>query len=418
MLILLGLSLPGIFQSCETHNNVDPPDNHYFIKYYGGDGDQIAVDLLVNDDGTIMFLGNSVSDIASENHMYLLKLEANGNVAWETRLGTALDVAKDLEVTNDGRYIVLADHKKSESNIDMKLLRITADGSPVDSIVYGSPGNESSRTITPLSDGGFIITGSTEYDTTIILDPTRPDDQSDIFHFRCNSNLIFDTNLWQGQYGPGTKDLGTKVFQHAEDQFYVFGSTNLVHGTNTNGKLNLIYYPIDGFGRNGNPNYLGNFALDTESAFIMKIPDAMGAGFLIVSTESQGNSVVNMHISKLQPILQFNTTNDAQFDKTINITSRKLTSLSSTAVVQGERGFVILANEARETGRNMWISKLDQNGNQLWSASYGSEEEDDFGASVIELSDGKLLVAGTVRLINNQYKMVLMKLNSKGLLTD
>ena len=74
----------------------------------------------------------------------------------------------------------------------------------------------------------------------------------------------------------------------------------------------------------------------------------------------------------------------------------------------------MLANETRETGHNIWLTKIDQNGNQIWSASYGSEEEDDLGAAVQELDNGKIVIAGSVRLINNQYKMVLMKVNSEG----
>jgi hypothetical protein len=404
--------------SCDTENSLEPPFRSYFVKYYGGDGDQTAIDLLVNDDGTILLLGNWSLDLNADNRIYLIKTDPEGNILWEKKLGTSSDRAKDIERTNDNNFIILADHSTTDINIDIKLIRIDGEGTVVDSVVYGSPGNENSKTVTPLDDGGYIVTGSTEYDTARILDPSRPEDQSDIFHFRCNSNLVFDSFFWKGQYGPGTFDIGTRVIQYSPDLFYVFGSTNLVHPDNPNGNLNLVYYSINSGGTNSSPNYLGDFDNDTQSSYAMQVPVQLGGGYLVVGTESTPSGSVNLHVVKLRSPLLFDPANDEQFDYEIAVEARNLTSLSATAVVMGTRGYVLLANEARETGNNIWLTKIDQNGNQLWSASYGSEEDDDQGAAVVELKDGRLLVIGSVRLINNQYKIVLMKLNQTGQLSD
>jgi hypothetical protein len=408
--ITLTWLLFAALQACETAGTVDSPDKKFFIKYFGADGDQTAVDLLVNEDGTIMLLGNSVSDITTEDHMYLVKVDQSGNVIWEKKFGTPQDRAKDIESTGNGKCIILADHMTTDINTDIKLMRITTDGVLTDSVVYGTADNENSATITALADNGFIVTGSLDF-----VDENKPD-KSDIFHARCDASLVFDVDLWQTQYGPGTRDDGTKVFQYAADEFYVFGSTNVKHDSVNNGNISLVYYPIDGFGRNGSPNYLGSASKNTVSSYVMKVPAALGNGYLVVSTEESSDP--KMHVSKLRPDLQFNTENDRQFDKVVDIASRRLTAIAAAPIVTGSQGYLLIANEARETGRNIWLTKIDQNGNQLWFNSYGSEEDDDFGAAVVELSDGRLLVAGSVRLVNNQYKMVLMKLNSKGLLTD
>ena len=39
--------------ACDTAGNVDPVFQDFFIKYYGEDGNQEAVDMLVNADGSI-----------------------------------------------------------------------------------------------------------------------------------------------------------------------------------------------------------------------------------------------------------------------------------------------------------------------------------------------------------------------------
>jgi hypothetical protein len=414
----LFIGLTGLLLSCDNKNSIEPPGKKYFVKYYGGDGDQTAVDIIVNNDGSILMLGNTSSGRSGENKIYLIKVNSMGDLLWQKKLGSSGDKAKDIQKTLDGNYVILSDHPISETNMDIKLTRIDSQGVLLDSATSGSSAIEIGKTVTAILDGGFIVSGSTSFDTTRIFDPNNTDDQSDIFHFRCNSNLVFDNVLWTRQFGPGTFDEGTKVIQQSPTLFYVFGSTNLVHEGNANGNINLIYYSIDDGGVNGRPNYLGDFDNDTEASFVTEVPKELGGGYFLLATETAANGTMSMHAVKMRSPLAFNATNDEQFDRQIAVDSRKLTAVSATATIHSEQGYLLMANEARETGNNIWLTKIDQNGNQLWSASYGSEQEDDLSASLLELDDGKILIAGSVRLINNQYKMVLMKLNSDGRLTD
>jgi hypothetical protein len=399
--------------SCETGSSVDPPYVDYFVKYFGGDGDQMAVDFLVNSDNSIIILGNSKLDATSGNKIYLIKTDGEGNRLWEKTIGNTTDVARDVEFTKDGNMAILSNYKVSDDNSDFKIVRITVDGVLIDSVSFGTPKIETAESITPLIDGGFIVTGSTSFATGVI-DPDQPD-ESDIFHFRCNSALQFDSIFWKSQFGSGPKDIGTKVMQYAQDIFYVFGSTDQTHSGNPNGNESLFYYPIDNGGVNGQPNYLGNPDYDTQSQFILGVPAALGEGYLVAGTEYPSVSgTVKMHVAKLRTPLRFDSTNDELFDHDVPVDARNLTLQSAATALNGGKGYLLLANEQRETGNNIWITKIDQNGDHVWSASYGSEEEDDVGAAITELQNGKILVVGSVRLINNQYKIVLMKLNSTG----
>lgn len=412
------VAILSVVVSCDYENSVEPPYKNYFVKYYGGDGDQTAVDLIVNNDGSMIILGNWQDDVDSGNKIYLIKVDEHGNVVWEKKLGTFKEKAKDIEPTLDGNYVILSDYKFSETNIDIKLHRLRPDGSPIDSVVYGSIEIDEGSTVTPLDDGGFIVTGSTTLDTTVIIDPNTPNDLSDIFHYRCNSSLVFDSEFWKGQFGPGTLDFGTKVIQYSSNLFYVFGSSNQIHAGNPAGNQNLMYYSINAGGENGTPNYLGDFDSDTQSSFVMPVAEELGAGYLVVGTKFTPSGAISLHATRLRSPLLFNSVNDEQFDREVPVESRRITSLSATSIVHTNPGFLLIGNEARETGSNIWLTKIDINGNQLWSASYGSEAEEDLGAAVRELPNGKIIIAGSVRLINNQYKMVLMKVNSTGQLMD
>src|SRR3982750_4867162 len=125
--LMIGLTA-GLFLACDNKNSIEPPGKKYFVKYYGGDGDQTAVDIIVNSDGSILMLGNSTSGRSGENKIYLIKVDAMGDLIWQKKLGSSGDKAKDIQKTDDGNYVILSDHPVSETNTDIKLTRINSDG--------------------------------------------------------------------------------------------------------------------------------------------------------------------------------------------------------------------------------------------------------------------------------------------------
>jgi hypothetical protein len=343
-----------------------------------------------------------------------VNVDPRGNMIWQKLLGTHQDRAKDIERTRDGNYVILSDVGIG-SGTDIKLIRINATGEKIDSVIYGSPGNENGKTVTQLLDDGFIVTGATEYDTTTVLNPTNPEDLSDIFHYRCNQNLIFDNFNWYEQYGPGTVDGGTKVIQSSSDQFYVFGTSNQTHEGNPTGNLNMLYYAIGEGGIVQNLNFLGDFDNDTESVFVMEVPAALGGGLFVAGTESTEAGAVNLHVTKLRTPLQFTSSNDELFDTSIAL-GKRISPVAAAPSLFGIQGYLLVANEVQDDGTsNIWITKVDQStGDVQWSSTFGTDEENDTGAAVQQLPDGTILVLATGGLVNNQSKMMLMKLNSFG----
>lgn len=415
---VLGFLVSLLF-SCDTDRSVDPTSKDYFVKYYGGNGNQYGVDMIQTDDGNFLLLGNWEID-RLERRIYLVKVDQEGKILWEKKLGTDRENAKDIERTLDGNYIILSENS-SAGNSNVKLIRIRPDGSKIDSSFYGYEKNEIPETVTPLLDGGFIVTGATAYDTAFIVNP-GPDgsDVSDVFHYRCADNLIFSKTNWSEQYGNGTYDVGIKVIQQAPDLFYVFGASNVYQDEQSTGKINLLYYQIDADGSNGDVKRLGDPNTDTQCSFVMNVPANLGGGLFLVGTESTPAGVANLHVTKLRTPLVFKPADDELFDRSISIGLRKLASVSACAVVTGQQGYLVVANEELGDGTtNIWLTKIDHvTGSVLWSSTFGTVEENDSGASVRELPDGKILMLGTIGLVNNQTKMTLMKLNSRGQLRN
>jgi hypothetical protein len=407
------------FASCDSDKNIDPPEKNFFIKYYGLDGDQSAADLFVADDGMLLL---GTSQLGSEKRIYLVKVDFDGNLLWQKLLGGPADVARDIEPTNDGNYIILSTYEKTVDDHDVKLITVSPDGNKIDSVVYGSPKKDSPNSVTPLLDNGFIVTGGTQYDTSD-FNPEDPEAYSNIFHFRCNASLDFDKVNWYELYGATAQfEVGTKVIQESANRFYVFGYSSQFHNGrgSDDGKLNLLYYLIGGGGTiNSQPAFLGDFNQETRSAYVLQVPPELGGGIFQVGTRKNTTGTETLQVSKLRSPLQFNTTDDEQFDKELDIVPRAIEAVSAAASVAGQEGFLVLSEEVRNLDtKNLLLQKITLQGTHQWTVSLGSEEENDEAAAVIELPNGKIIVLGTVELGDNQSKVALFKLNANGRLHE
>jgi hypothetical protein len=404
-----------IFASCDTDRNINRPEKNFFIKYYGLDGDQSAADLFVVEDG-IMLLGTS--ELESVKRIYLVKIDFEGNLIWQKLLGGPADVARDIEPTNDGNFVILSTFEKTVDDFDAKLITVSPDGNKIDSVVYGSPKKDSPNSVTPLLDGGFIVTGGTQYDTSD-FNPEDPEAYSNIFHFRCDASLNFDKTNWYELYGATAQfEVGTKVIQESANRFYVFGYSSQFHSgrASDDGKLNLLYYLIGGGGTiNSQPAFLGDFNQETRSAYVLQVAPELGGGIFQVGTRANTSGTITLQVSKLRAPLQFNSTDDEQFDKELEFVPRPVEAVSAASSAIGQEGFLVLSEEERNLGtKNLLLQKITLQGTHLWSVSLGSEEENDEAAAVKELPDGKIIVLGTVELGDNQTKMALFKLNADG----
>jgi len=416
---------------CDTARNTEDPSLNYFIKYYGGDGDQLSVDMLALSDGTFLLLGNHVTSYVasgvSESAIYLIRVNSVGDVVWETRYGDPDEVwtAKDIEATNDGNFIVAADYKPNfqSTNSQIKLLKFTPEGNVITTGTYGTLGNEITQTVTALQDGSFIVSGTTDSTKSFNLSGETDPDKGDIFNLRVDPNLNrYPSNEW----GPVVRgfgsnlDVAVKIFAATDTSYYVFGYSNstLAGDLNPNERLGLFYFERGKSGSTGSAWYPGNVinVNDTQIAYAQSVGSNFGGGYLLIGTSQNSLGVSDMFVARMRPKLSFSNplSNEASFYNTIPL-GRNIRGVSGTTSVSGETGFLILGNEVRTTGAtNFWLSKIDQSGRVLWSTTFGSEAEDDTAAAVAELPDGKIVILGTMGLATNQFKMAFLKVNRQG----
>ena len=422
-IIFLFLASASLLISCETSNNVDDPTKSYFTKYFGSDGDQEGIDMVVDDtDGSFYLLGNTKN--TTGQNLYIVKADRDGRVIWEKTIDGVNDYeAKDIEITSDRRLVILANYEVKPGDIDIFILTKDINGTSLDSTFFGYSGFiDDASSITQISDG-FIVAGST---TNTNLKPTNNPlitDQKDALFARFLDDLTVADNLWKTTAGPGTVDVAIKVLPIVSSpgnstEFYVFGYSNKSGGTQTD--KNFWYFGLNKFGENPAGDWTAGSAADDEilSSAILN-GSVPGTGYILA-----GNAVNatdnHLYITKLRNQLKFNDT-DYQFRTKLDNVNLGSPDLSKVSVyASATSGYLILANEKGTSKNNFLLHKMNTDGGLEWSdpVIFGGLNDDYIGA-VKELPDGKIVLLGTMSLGNEaQKKMVLIKVNKDGKFLD
>ncbi len=417
--LVLFLWIPLALQSCDSTSSIDPPDDSFFVKFYGGEGNQEGIDAVINPDGTVTLFGTTDSPDMGKQ-LYLVNVEPNGRIIWENSLGgPANELAKDIELTSDGRLVIVADVENTPDERDILIMTLTLDGNVINQTVTGFSnvaGNtdEAAISVTQTNDG-FLVSGSTN---KLDLKPTATtsNDTRDALHLRYFDNLTIFPDTWRQAHGPGDFDEGIKVIQLPASQitdvtqFYFFGYSN-----NQSADFNPY---IIGLGQDGETtnvyNFLpGNPGTDELISSVIISPAISGEGFLLAGI-SRGSTTSDIFIAKLRRTLSF-TAIDFQFQKNIGDLGLLINNKTSL-FASSNTGFFILSNERLAGVQNFFLTKIGNDGNIIWNDRivFGGEQDDHIG-SVLEFPDGSIGITGTFAIgEDGETKMTFIKVNRDG----
>jgi len=120
-------------------------------------------DFVETSDGGYMIAGLTSGFGAVGYDFWLVRTDANGNMLWnKTYGGAGTDIAYSLAKTSDGGFVMVGSTTSfGAGGSDLWLVKVDANGNLVWSKTYGGAGNDSGNCIVQTSDGGFVMVGST-----------------------------------------------------------------------------------------------------------------------------------------------------------------------------------------------------------------------------------------------------------------
>jgi hypothetical protein len=419
-------------QGCDTAGDFDRPDVDYFVKYYGTSlGNQTGVDMVVNSDGTITMVG--ISESGATSRTYFVKIDQLGNVLIEKYLSGPTDRVKDIEPYGNGEYLILSEYiGESTLSNDVKLLRVSADGTKIDSSVVGTIFDDPDDGPEQLNDypkkimvvngtGKIIVSGYSDN----IEDNSSPNaDLGDfmVLAFEINPNLTQTSwNIRPSDFG-GFTDLdvvAASVEAKTTDGSDVVCAIGYSSGTLASaGDRQLFYFAMDP--TNGDyidsgtvPNIPAGSDAEILDAFEV---ESINGGYFFVGNIRAGNGRSELFFGKLRESLSFEENDDIQFlDKMLPAGATNFSGISACKSNTAPEGYLVAGIDTKPTGStDVLVIKIDLSGQVVWTSRFGSDQGVDMPGKITELSDGKVMLVGTTELGDNQTKLSLIKMNSSG----
>ncbi len=235
---------------------LDKCGNLQWQQSYGGTGYESARDIVQTSDGGYMVLGETnstdggvIAGYGGTKDIWLLKLNATGNLVWQKRYGgSGLDIGNHLEITSDGGFLIAASSSSNDGNItgnhgtggftDGVLMKLNASGAVQWTKCFGGSKNEELFDI-EIIDGKTYLAGFTNS-----VDGDIPPSQLNydvwLLAIDANGNKIFSKI-----YGGSQNDVAYSMAKGADGTLTLAGYTTSNDGDVSGAKGSQDYWVIN-----------------------------------------------------------------------------------------------------------------------------------------------------------------------------
>lgn len=194
---------------------VDAQGEVVWEQTFGDEDYQTGHDILETSDGNILIVGSS--DIHGDDflNIYLIKTDMDGNLIWEKQYGCPLDFYEyglSILETTGGSYLISSTVNDAQSRKnDAYLIMLDPDGTVLWSDTFGGPGSDRLLSIAQTSDNCFILAGQTnswgegEYDMWAIKISNPLTSKNELIGYGNDFNLIITPKIFSQSVSIGFK---------------------------------------------------------------------------------------------------------------------------------------------------------------------------------------------------------------------
>lgn len=183
---------------------------------YGGQLRDIARSVEQTSDGGYIVTGDTTSSGAGSHDCLAMKLNADGSVAWQNTYGGAgYDICiRGMQTTDDGFITAGISTSFGAGKNDVWVFKLDAQGNIQWQKAYGGEENDTCRSLQPTQNGGYVMIGtSTSFGESV--------------NFNDGWILSIDANgaiLWQKGFGGAESDYGVSIHQTPDGGFVAAGA--------------------------------------------------------------------------------------------------------------------------------------------------------------------------------------------------
>ena len=332
-----------------------------------------------------------------------------------TTLGGSLnEVARSVVVTSDGGYAVLGYSQSNDgalfgkinTSFDYYVLKYSSSNTLEWFKTYGGSNDDRGSSIIQTTDGGYAIFG---YSNSNDLDVTDNAGGRDFWLVKLASN---GNLLWQKTYGYIGKDDGQIIIQTKDGGFLIAGELDVTSsGGEGNSQAKIQHaggdywvLKLDSFGAIEWSKYYGGNFTDTPRGIAV----SNDGGYVIVGTSdstdvdiSNNKGTYDFWVIKISPtgtLLWEKNFGGSQIDEARGI----IKTDDGNFLVVGDTTSTDSDVSANNGGADLWVLKIDNEGNLLWEKNYGGRSFD-VARSIKKTNSGGFIISGSSRSSDNDF---------------
>ena len=361
-----------------------------FQRAYGGSGDEDGNSVQQTADGGYIIAATTNSYGAGSSDMYLIKTDANGDTIWTRTIGgAAAEEASGVQQTSDGGYVVAGQTLSlGAGSADVYLVKLNALGETLWTRTFGDSSSNVGYSIVQTADSGYVIAG---YSYTSAQN--------------VNDALLIKTDRsgnpqWSKTYGDTLYEWASSVRQ-TPDGGYVFTGCKGSRRTDTR----QVY--VVKTNTTGDTEWTRTYGGASE-----------GRGFCVELTGDGGYIVAGITLSygagsRDFYLLRMNSVGDTIWTRTFGASGNDAGySVKRTS----DNGFLVVGCTVPPDSSYMdvYLVKVNANGDTAWTRTYNHSPGDDVGYSVQTTSDGGIVIAGYTYSANWDHDVYLLKTDANG----
>lgn len=374
-------------------------------KNYGGFENERANDVVETPDGGFIVVGASrssnqqVSANNGQSDYWVLKLDTDGGIEWERNFGGSLDDnASAVALTPGGGYLVAGGAVSFDQDVtgnlgeeDVWLVKLDANGNLEWSRNYGGSNNERAESISPTSDGGYILACYSESN-----DGDVSGNQGDFDYWLLKIDAVGNIE-WENNFGGSLAEFGFDAEQTSDGGYLMIGSTFSNNGQITMNQGFYDYWLVK-TDASGNLAWQRTYGgAGEERAYELELLSD-GSAIIAGTSNSSSGDLPSNNGSADYWVLRVDANGDIIWSENLggSLEDRSFAIAAASDDNFLMTGFASSGNvdvSGNYGSKDAWLLKIDPDANVIWEKNIGGTADDRLYA-ILETAEGGFVGAG------------------------
>jgi hypothetical protein len=384
---------------------------------YGGPTNDQAYDIVKVEDG---YLLTGLTKREGYNDLLLIKLDTSGSILWEKQYGGSLgDGAYRILPTLDNNFFLVGASASSDGDItndpypdgglDYWVLKIDPEGNIIWDKIYGGNGIDNIWDGAVTADGGLIALGWTDSNDG---DITNSFGWLDVWMIKLNSE---GEKQWDYTMGTASYDFSGGIIQTSDKGYLITSSSEENTGGNIdcdafNEKTEVVIFKLDSLSNfqwqqcyGGSNSDTPVDMIETEDGYLLTCITRTGDGDIAGGGYHPGSSgpVSSADIW----IIKIDFNGNLLWQKCYGGSGDEY---PKRIMKTDDNNFLVFGNAGSHDGDvvgnhssgnpylDIWVFKINGNGDLLWQQCFGGNGSEELEAGIVKVSDSKFIIATTI----------------------